>query len=475
MSLKSRLLGSLFSLLALAPPAFAQVFWSNYSPSGVTDAIWGTTYADGTFAAVTDQGNLLTSSNGSNWSSQGIDSGVWLVSIAYGNGTWVVVGDNGTILASPDLKTWTHATSATSNRLNGVAYVGGIWVAVGESGTIVTSLDAVNWVLQPAIPGITGFLHGITGVPENTLGIGAGIWICGQNGALIWGTANGGSTNYTFSSYTGPQLGSQLPFSANLEAILYPWAASANSLAQSPSLVGVGQQFFFYSDISVGHPPGQTFAASPTAAPAVDFRGLTYGNGYFVAAGANGTIFRSTDGINWVQSYAGDSPSTLSTATFLSAAYSSSLQRFVVTGTGGTILVSNPPPTVFANVSTRGYVGGSSSFIGGFVIEGSAPRTVLIRADGPVLATFGVPSPLSDPVLTVYDSKQNVVATNTGWTTNASPATLSQAALEVGAFALPNPGSDSALLLVLPPGAYTAVITSAGNNSGSALFEAYTN
>jgi hypothetical protein len=138
-------------------------------------------------------------------------------------------------------------------------------------------------------------------------------------------------------------------------------------------------------------------------------------------------------------------------------------------------LVSNAAPTVFGNVSTRGFVSNTQTFIGGFVIEGTAPRTVLIRADGPVLSTFGVPSALPDPVLTVYDNTGTAIATNTGWATNTNPATISTAALEVGAFALPNPSPDSALLLTLQPGAYTAQITSAKGNSGKALFEAYTN
>jgi hypothetical protein len=109
------------------------------------------------------------------------------------------------------------------------------------------------------------------------------------------------------------------------------------------------------------------------------------------------------------------------------------------------------------------------------VIQGTAPRTVLIRGDGPVLGSFEVPSPLPDPVLTVYDGKGNVIATNTGWSSNTNPGTISTAALEVGAFALPSSSADSALLLTLQPGAYTAQITSAKGNSGIALFEAYTN
>jgi hypothetical protein len=146
----------------------------------------------------------------------------------------------------------------------------------------------------------------------------------------------------------------------------------------------------------------------------------------------------------------------------------------VITGTGGTILVSNAPPTVFANVSTRGYVSSTQTFIGGFVIEGTSPRTVLIRADGPALNQFSVPGTLPDPVLTVYDSKGNVVATNAGWNTNTTPSAISAAAASVGAFALPILSLDSVLLLTLPPGAYTAQVTSAKGNSGTVLFEAYT-
>jgi hypothetical protein len=463
-------------ITAIATPAFAQVFWSNYSPSGVSDDIWCVTYANGTFAAVTSQGNLLTSNNGLNWSSQAIDSGVWLVSITYGNGIWVAVGAQGTILESPDLKTWVHATSATSNKLNGVLYNGTVWVAVGEAGTIVTSSDAQTWTLQPAIPGVTGYLHGITLVPNGAadsglLGPVTEFLVCGANGILV----EGPSTGVGF-SLVQPDIGA-LP-TQNLEAILNiaTVPGSAGTVTDQALAVGQGALLFCYEAVGGGSTSGSNaFVNTPSSIPNVDFRGLTYGNGYWIAAGEQGAIFRSTDGMNWAQSYAGDSPSTLSTSTLLSAAYSPQLQRFVVTGTGGTILVSNPPPTVFGNVSTRGYVSSTQTFIGGFVIEGTAPRTILIRGDGPVLSTFSVPSPLPDPVLTVYNSSGAAVATNTGWTTNSNPASISTAALEVGAFALPNPGKDSALLLTLPPGAYTVQITSAGGNSGIALFEAFTN
>lgn len=485
-----RLRKSIYLILVIASLAtrgYAQISWSNQSPAGISDDVWSVTYANNTFAAVTNQGRLLTSNDGLTWSSQTIDGGVWLVSIAYGNGIWVVVGDKGTILFSSDLKTWLNATSVTSNKLNGVYYNGpaptqnaggtlfpnqlvAVWVAVGENGTIVTSPDAKTWTLQPPISGVTSFLHGITNTSYAPVDVGFvetenGFLVCGADGVFLTGSPGG-----DFGSGNLDSVGAIT--SDNLEAVLTEPNAATEFLT-----VAVGSNgALLYGAGGAGRgalgPPA--FNLSPTATPDIIFRGLAYGNGYWVAAGEQGTIFTSADGINWIQRFSGDSPSSVSTSTLLSAAYSSTIQRFVVTGTGGTILVSNSAPTVFGNVSTRGYVSPTETFIGGFVVQGTAPRTVLIRGDGPVLSTFSVPSPLSDPVVTVYNGAGAVVATNTGWATSANPAAISTAALEVGAFALPSSSADSALLLTLPPGAYTVQITSAKGNSGIALFEAYT-
>jgi hypothetical protein len=165
MSTQKNLVLLLAILSTWITPGIAQISWSNRSPAGITDAIWCVTYANGTFAAVTDQGNLLTSTDGLTWSTQAIDYGVWLVSIAYGDGIWVVVGAYGTILVSPDLKTWTRADSPTTNRLNGVLFIpnaalGNYWVAVGEAGTILSSSDDIHWTSQ--LSGVSGSLHGIT-------------------------------------------------------------------------------------------------------------------------------------------------------------------------------------------------------------------------------------------------------------------------------------------------------------------------
>ena len=444
--------------VACVTPGIAQIYWSKQSPVGITDDICCVTYANGTFAAVTNEGNLLTSTDGLAWSSRTVDQGVSLESIAYGNGTWVVVGDNGTILVSTDLEIWVTATSGTTNRLNGVLYIGYLYVAVGDNGTILTSPDTQTWTSWTS--GVTGSLRGIALLPVGLTGPGDPfkyeIFVSGENGVLLSALSSGVIDPVYMGFAAVPSATTQ-----DLEAIL-------------PQGVAVGENGAIIRQGGSLVSPSWLSATTAVPSTTATFRGLTYGNGFYVAAGDQGTIYTSADTINWTQRFSGDGPSTLSTAMLLSATYSEPLQRFVVAGTSGTILVSNTAPTALVNVSTRGYVSGTQTFIGGFVIAGTTPRTVLIRGDGPVLSKFSVPNPLPDPILTVYDNNGAVIATNTGWATNSIPSSISAAAQQVGAFALPNPSLDSALLLTLQPGAYTAQITSAKGNSGIALFEAYT-
>jgi hypothetical protein len=95
---------------------------------------------------------------------------------------------------------------------------------------------------------------------------------------------------------------------------------------------------------------------------------------------------------------------------------------------------------------------------------------VLIRAIGPTLAVFGVTDTLSDPRLRLF-SGSTLVAENDNW---GGQAGLTAAAAAVGAFALSNPASsDAVLLLTLPPGGYTAQVSGANNGTGVALVEVY--
>jgi hypothetical protein len=143
----------------------------------------------------------------------------------------------------------------------------------------------------------------------------------------------------------------------------------------------------------------------------------------------------------------------------------------------GTTLRSNVVALVVAstakpvNLSTRGIAGpGAGALFVGFVVSGSTSETVLIRGVGPTLAQFGVANALKSTRLSVFDQAGELIATNAGWT--GSPV-LSAIFARVGAFGLSPASLDSALLLTLPPGAYTAQLTPNSDETGAALVEIY--
>jgi uncharacterized protein (DUF1800 family) len=134
-----------------------------------------------------------------------------------------------------------------------------------------------------------------------------------------------------------------------------------------------------------------------------------------------------------------------------------------------------------SNISTRALSGtGASVLTAGFVIGPGANKQVLIRAVGPTLSAFGLSGLLADPVLTVYNSANVVVASNDNWATPVGPgaattAQLSAAFSSVGAFAFgtTTTSRDSAVLVTLAPGNYTAQVAGTGTTTGIALVEVY--
>lgn len=126
-----------------------------------------------------------------------------------------------------------------------------------------------------------------------------------------------------------------------------------------------------------------------------------------------------------------------------------------------------------ANLSTRAFVGaGGDLLIPGIVVGGTAPKTLLIRAVGPTLATFGVTNALANPTLAVFDGATRI-AGNDDWGVNPDVAAVTVATAQVGAFALPSGSRDAALLLTLRPGTYTAQVSGVGGATGIALVEVY--
>jgi hypothetical protein len=104
--------------------------------------------------------------------------------------------------------------------------------------------------------------------------------------------------------------------------------------------------------------------------------------------------------------------------------------------------------------------------IGGFIITGSAPKQVLLRAIGPSLSNFGIPNGLADPVLELHGPAGFVTILNDNW------KDTQEIGIADTGLAPTNP-ADSAILATLSPGAYTGIVKGKNNASGVALFEVY--
>jgi hypothetical protein len=128
----------------------------------------------------------------------------------------------------------------------------------------------------------------------------------------------------------------------------------------------------------------------------------------------------------------------------------------------------------FANISTRGVVkSGEGALIAGFIVEGTEPKRVLVRAVGPSLEQLGVVGMIRNPELKVFrtqGSLDTLIAVNRDW--DSSTSLFSELAESVGAFPLTIGAPDAATVLTLEPGVYTAQMFDP-NSSGVGLIEVY--
>ena len=233
----------------------------------------------------------------------------------------------------------------------------------------------------------------------------------------------------------------------------------------------------------------RTTFASATGSP----HGLAFdatGN-LFVADFLGGTILKFTtggirttfaSGLNGPHGIAFNSSGDLFTADYNSG----TIFRFAPSGTRSTFatglanpanLQFEPPRDVttannLLNLSTRAFVGTDTGvLIGGFILQGTVSSTMVIRAIGPSLATFGVSDALEDPFLEVYDSAGTLLYSNDNWQTGPDAASIQAAGLA------PDNPLEAAVRVTLPAGAYTVTVRGVGDTqpgiTGVGLVELY--
>jgi hypothetical protein len=207
----------------------------------------------------------------------------------------------------------------------------------------------------------------------------------------------------------------------------------------------------------VGKPHGLAFDAAGNLFVA-DFEG-----GVILRFTPNGTRTTFASGLNGPHGIAFDTSGNLFAADYNSGR----IYRFTPGGTRTTFAMglNNPANVHFEpsannliNLSTRAFVGtGTGVLIGGFILQGSATTTVVLRAIGPSLAAFGVNDALEDPFLELHDEAGTLLSSNDNWQSGPDAATIQGSGLA------PVHPLEAALLAHLPAGNYTAVVKGVGD------------
>jgi Fibronectin type III domain len=165
------------------------------------------------------------------------------------------------------------------------------------------------------------------------------------------------------------------------------------------------------------------------------------------------------------------------TTTSMSNLTAGTTYYFVVTAYDTANHESSPSNEVTYMVSGQGHLGNISTrlnvgvnddvLIGGFIVRGSVPKKMILRATGPSLTGDGVIGAMADPTLELHDSTGAIIATNDNWQSSAQASEISATGLA------PRNPLESAIIATLQPGNYTAIVRGVNNTTGIALVEGY--
>jgi hypothetical protein len=113
--------------------------------------------------------------------------------------------------------------------------------------------------------------------------------------------------------------------------------------------------------------------------------------------------------------------------------------------------------------------------IGGFIVQGTQPKMVIIRAIGPELTQFGVPNVLANPTLELHNGSNALIAFNDNWQTTVIGGIITHDQVQdiMNSGRAPGDARESAIIANLPAGNYTAIVRGVSSTTGVALVEVY--
>lgn len=233
--------------------------------TGVWQAI---VYGNGTFVAVSDSGQVMTSTDGAVWTAQTPAASNSWIGVAYGNGLFVAIAYTGTyrVMTSPDGVTWT-SQFVDAKSWSGITYGNGVFAAVSADGYIYTSYDGDQWTARS-----TGF----DADGWNAVTYGNGTFVAVGNSSSVATSPDG----FTWTARTGVNTNTWLSVTYGNGLFVAVGSGGTNYVMTSPT----GAAW-----------TGRTAAANNS------WRSVTYGDGYYVAVSSDGSnrVMISSDGSAW--------------------------------------------------------------------------------------------------------------------------------------------------------------------------------
>ena len=253
----------------------------------------------------------------------------------------------------------------------------------------------------------------------------------------IFGSFGAGTTNTQMFTAPNATSGGAAP-ATNYTVEHLTAAAQANRINTDPLLTGISRTRNKGLD---PRPAAGSPALSGARTPPAD--------GFFNVTNYIGAFSTS----NWAKGW-----SAISSLGYLTDADAATPDQPVVSGSTTKLFALSNRLTLAAN----------GTFFGGFVLDGTQSKTVLIRAVGPGLAGVGIPTGfLADPVLSLRQGG-NEIASNDDW----SGQQIVDLTRIAGSFPLTAGSRDAVLVRTLAPGAYTTIVTGKGG-AGEVIFEVY--
>lgn len=501
--------------------------WTRVEQSATSERLNNVTYGAGAYVAVGEGGAIITSPDARTWTARASGVTGWLRGLAWVEKNdlssnilprvfpagFVATGEGGAILSSPDGSTWTNdgianglgAPWVAGQNIEAIAATTDQVLGVGDNGTLDFSEVKFDDFSPYEDLNTSAFFAPIT-YRAVVKGRG-GIFAAGDSGTIVTtGDAIAGATWSQVPSGTSADLaggiavGGSVYFVGTDETIVQVSTPNNSRLINLScrTQVGTGANVLIAGFVLAGgFPNGATpilIRGSGPALAAFDVQGaLTDPDLDLFGVSSGSTLLGSNSG--W-----GGSPAVVSTAAAVGAfaftdpsSHDDALLDVLPGGSYTANITGQSDDTGIAlaeiydatpagaptpgsprlvNLSARAQVAnGSAVLIAGFVVGGTTSMQVLIRASGPALVPFGVAGTLHDPQLQVFGSNRPFpLASNTGW---AGDPGIASTAAWVGAFPWTATSADSALLLTLAPGAYTAEVAGAGGDGGVALIEVY--